>query len=605
MSQRHLSVEVRAGILYVTIDTPACRVNIFGPQAAVELLELLGAIDANVRALVLKSAKPSSFINGASLMLGSAVSKPEDLPRLTAPLRKAYDALRDLRIPTLAAMRGNCFGCGVELALRCRYRVGGDSYDAHVYMPEVVDYLLVPAFGATQSLPRVVGLEAATDLLLWGHRWPARVAVERGLLHACFSDAEFDDAVSRVATDLAEHGLSSALAEHPGPPAVDVRAFGERTRARIGQLPPAYRAVYADCYALMESAVEGRLPEAQGFDDEVLASGRTAATPTSKAAVGFFFVRQSAEQVCLRDVPDLAQARIGCDPASDGARFLCAELESKRIRGLTYDDRTAGSDAREALRIVTLGTPSAPSREHGIAVQIAPVDRSPEGAADVVLYAPAWPRGSAFVEIACSEPSLSAKVAAQVLAKGDVPSVITRPGQGFVTDDLIRAYLQPHVASLRAGAHPRDLAATLQGFGFIRLAGDSFARWSVAELSTVLASGGADRAQIAEVVPSLPLARDAAEGSVRESFRDAVLISLLAFAFHALSKKRAAHPSIIDVMSRELIDFPIAHTSLCRHLTVARARALLDSNDSVESLVTGEALDLVREYVDHGQSFYR
>ena len=323
MNASPLSVETRAAVLYITLDTPACAVNIFTHQAAVQLLAILGAVEPGVRAVVFRSAKADSFINGASLMLGSAVSKPDDLPRLTEPIRRAYQALGELRVPTIAAMRGSCYGCGVELSLRCRYRVAGDSYDAHLRMTEIADYLLIPTFGSTQALPRLLGLERATDFLLWGDTWPAREALAKGLLDGCFSDGEFDAAVEHVATDLAVRGSSALLAVPKQPPDIDVKAFGERTRARIAGLPPAYRDVYGACYALMERAALKETPDAADYEAEVLASGLSILSPASKASVAFFFVRQLGEQVSLRGArPPRSTVRVGCDSRFEGPRFF-------------------------------------------------------------------------------------------------------------------------------------------------------------------------------------------------------------------------------------------------------------------------------------------
>jgi hypothetical protein len=66
-----------------------------------------------------------------------------------------------------------------------------------------------------------------------------------------------------------------------------------------------------------------------------------------------------------------------------------------------------------------------------------------------------------------------------------------------------------------------------------------------------------------------------------------------------------SHASIVDVVARELIDFPIGHTSLCRHLTVERARTLLGHESSTRALVRPEATSSLREYVETGRDFYR
>src|SRR5262245_22672309 len=96
MSAPSLSAERRGDVLHVTLDTPACPVNVFSHQTALELLSILEGIDGGVRAFVFRSGKPASFVNGASLMLANAIRSEGDLPRLSATIRKAYDAIAEL-----------------------------------------------------------------------------------------------------------------------------------------------------------------------------------------------------------------------------------------------------------------------------------------------------------------------------------------------------------------------------------------------------------------------------------------------------------------------------------------------------------------------------
>ena len=64
--------------------------------------------------------------------------------RVTAPVREAYRALRACPVPDDRRDRGNCYGCGVELSLQCRYRLACDDRDTRFYMTELADYLMIP-----------------------------------------------------------------------------------------------------------------------------------------------------------------------------------------------------------------------------------------------------------------------------------------------------------------------------------------------------------------------------------------------------------------------------------------------------------------------------
>ena len=78
MSARLFATQWAGDVLVLTLDTPGCDFNIFSHEAAVQLLELLEGVDrSRVKALVIRSAKPASFINGVGLMMaGTAQAKP-------------------------------------------------------------------------------------------------------------------------------------------------------------------------------------------------------------------------------------------------------------------------------------------------------------------------------------------------------------------------------------------------------------------------------------------------------------------------------------------------------------------------------------------------
>src|SRR5438874_915107 len=173
---------LRGGVLYLTLDTRGSSVNVFTPAVALELeRELEAGLAAGARAVVLQSAKPGSFVNGVGLLLAASSHAQGAAMERAHILRRCYERLAAAPVPTIAAIEGNCYGCGLELALACDYRIARDSYDTHFYMPELRDYAFVPLFGATQRLPRLLGLRRAMEVLL-GERLDARRAARIGLI---------------------------------------------------------------------------------------------------------------------------------------------------------------------------------------------------------------------------------------------------------------------------------------------------------------------------------------------------------------------------------------------------------------------------------------
>jgi enoyl-CoA hydratase/carnithine racemase len=605
MNAKTLSVDLRSSVLYITLNTPSCAVNIFNAQLGLDLLDVLGSLDGSARAVVVESAKPDSFLNGASLMMASAVSTAEAAPRSTSAILRAYQAFEDLEIPSITAIRGNCYGCGVEFALRARYRVAADSYDTHFYMTELAEYLLLPAFGAPHRLPRMVGLEPAVRFLLWGERWSASEALSQGLVDGCFPVSDFEEIVGRLAADLARDGRSSLLAE----PRRGAESHGDdvrlRARERIGSLPPAYRGVYTTCFDLMEQSM--RSESLADDDSEMVAALKSAMAPIARAAITYFFVSQTCDLSCLRGSEVPSSFRVNADGAEPAPRFLRDELQRRRLRDVTFHEGPETDDSPGALRFVAYpGTTSQAKKPIAVAdaLCLSPL----EWAGDVVLYAPVWRRGSPFVEIACREVCDAAQATYRLLLRAGVRSIITRPSRTFAINDLMRAYLWPQVAFLQGGGAPTDLGMTLVDFGFVALPGDWLPGWDLEAVAALLAGDTAPasvRSACREALQALPRARDASGGTPNDPVRAAVLVSLMAFARQSLESGVVSHPSLVDVAAREVVDFPLGHASLCRYGTAKRARELLETSVSFSALAVPAAIDALKGYADNGKNYYR
>ena len=165
-------LEVNNGIGIITIDNPP--VNALAPGVRDGILEALeqGEADPEVKAMVLMGAG-RSFIAGADIR---AFGKPRPAPR-----RLTYDALDGAKKPVVAAIHGYALGGGLENALACHYRIAVPS--AKVGLPEVLIGIL-PGGGGTQRLPRLIGVQAAMDMIVTGRHVPAEEAKELGIIDA-------------------------------------------------------------------------------------------------------------------------------------------------------------------------------------------------------------------------------------------------------------------------------------------------------------------------------------------------------------------------------------------------------------------------------------
>jgi enoyl-CoA hydratase len=168
------------GIALVTVNRPE-KLNALNREIVEELGELFDRIDANshVRGVVLTGAGNRAFIAGADI--GEiADSSPVEAERLSRKGQEVFRKLETMRKPSVAAINGYALGGGLELAMCCTIRVAVS--EAKLGQPEV-KLGIVPGYGASQRLPRLVGRGRAMDLLLTGETIGAEEAHRIGLVN--------------------------------------------------------------------------------------------------------------------------------------------------------------------------------------------------------------------------------------------------------------------------------------------------------------------------------------------------------------------------------------------------------------------------------------
>ena len=178
MVDERLRVHARGSITVVTFDHPP--INIYDVATRDALCEVLTGIiaDPGVRVVVF-TATGEHFSAGADLReFGTAPSL--FAMRDARWQRDVWGLLRAVQVPMIAAMQGNAVGFGFELALHCDVRIASD--DCVVALPEARVGML-PAGGASQTLPRVVGTSAALASVITGERISAADALTRGLVN--------------------------------------------------------------------------------------------------------------------------------------------------------------------------------------------------------------------------------------------------------------------------------------------------------------------------------------------------------------------------------------------------------------------------------------
>lgn len=170
-------------ICILTFDRPDSAANIFDRATLEELAQHLDAIAQNnaLRGVVLISAKKSIFIAGADLHSMSQFTDPADLDQLIRLGQRTFDKLETLSIPTIAAIHGACVGGGYEICLACDYRVASSDRATKIGLPET-QLGILPAWGGSTRLPRLIGLPKALDIILGGKTVAAKQALKFGMV---------------------------------------------------------------------------------------------------------------------------------------------------------------------------------------------------------------------------------------------------------------------------------------------------------------------------------------------------------------------------------------------------------------------------------------
>lgn len=181
------------------------KLNYLGSSVTEELRQalLLVAQDDSVKACVMMSAKPETFIIGADLYEIRKAESVEQLHKLSSDGHATLNLIAASRKPMVAAINGACFGGGLELALCAQWRIATNEPITQFALPET-RLGLIPGLGGTQRLPRLVGLKSALGMILSADPVSAAEAKEMGLVDELVSPGELMEAAEKRALELAK-----------------------------------------------------------------------------------------------------------------------------------------------------------------------------------------------------------------------------------------------------------------------------------------------------------------------------------------------------------------------------------------------------------------
>ena len=340
------------GVLHVVFDTPGQKVNLLNEvtlRGLDRVLEEASHRD-DIRAVVFASAKRGMFIAGMDVEQISSVTDAYRGAEAARFGQAVFQKIADLGRPSVCAINGTCLGGGTELALACTFRVAADLPSLRIGLPEV-KLGIIPGFGGTQRLPRLIGMLPSLDLILTGRTLDARRARRVGLVDVVAPEAY----VGRKALELVREALTDGnravasrlrrkqplvprLIQSIGPlrnKALEQARKKIEEKARPENYPAPFRAIEA-----IEAACTQELP--QGLDFEARLIGELIPTPTSKNLI-WIFKSQTALKGDTGEVRATPRkihrtAVIGAGIMGGGIAQLVADREIPvRLKDLNYD----------------------------------------------------------------------------------------------------------------------------------------------------------------------------------------------------------------------------------------------------------------------------
>lgn len=189
MAEREfIRLKIEEKVALVTIDRPPVNaLNFKAMKELAETLEELGK-DSQVKAIVLTGeGKNQTFIAGADLKEMAQIKSPQEAEELALKGQAILNQIERMKKPVIAAINSICVGGGNELAMACHIRISSDR--ARFGQPEI-SLGIIPGFGGTQRLGRLVGPSKARELILTGDMVTAQEALRIGLVDRVVPDGE-------------------------------------------------------------------------------------------------------------------------------------------------------------------------------------------------------------------------------------------------------------------------------------------------------------------------------------------------------------------------------------------------------------------------------
>ncbi|MDQ2694444.1 MAG: 3-hydroxyacyl-CoA dehydrogenase NAD-binding domain-containing protein, partial [Pseudomonadota bacterium] len=300
------------GVVILWIDVPGERVNTLKAADIDAFDQVLDVLEnaKDIKILVVASAKDDSYSAGANIDMLQGIATAAEGQRLSATAQRVYGRLAAVPAIKVAAIHGACVGGGAEMVLALDARVASDDPKTKIGLPEV-QLGLLPGGGGTQRLPRLIGVQAALDLMLTGKQIDARRARRLNLVDEVVPRAILIDA----AVALGRERLQQTQSPEPESLAGRLKHFfagGELQELALAGNPVGRKVLFDQARKQTLARTRGNYPaperilevvrigledgEAAGYRAEAEAFGELLTTPQSRQLIRLFFAANALKK---------------------------------------------------------------------------------------------------------------------------------------------------------------------------------------------------------------------------------------------------------------------------------------------------------------------
>ena len=365
------------GIAVLTFDLPDEKVNVFSRSILAELDLVLNRLtEAPAKGLLVCSGKPGQFIAGAKIeeLLENEENSMTDILGSLERGQEVFGRFESLPFPTVALIDGACLGGGTEFALAMDERVATNQSKTRIGLPEV-NLGLIPGWGGTQRLPRIVGLDHALKAVTTGKPFTAKEAEAIGLVFDAVPEERLMEEGRRVLAELADgEKWKGRRQQKQAPMPMTTEQMDYCRRMTTAQVLQRNKGQYPAPFAAIEAVCNGAaLPLKEGLAEERVAAEKVFGGEVAEAMIGIFFEQNRLKKhrgVADKTVRSAEVGRVGVlgagamgsgiagAAAASGLATVMADVDETRIEtGLANFRKSVGeADAADALARLSTAT---------------------------------------------------------------------------------------------------------------------------------------------------------------------------------------------------------------------------------------------------------